>query len=129
MSHRTNTLRLARGNTARPFTGTALDVTLRACDRDVPEPVYLLAIRTCILQQPSCTVVGGISALAIPASRFTKLVHGGPSPIETGGGASSATQRSGGHHQTWSTGFSKPPALEGSLTQPTSCSILRAAAI
>ena len=44
MSHRTNTLRLARGNTARPFTGTALDVTLRACDRDVPEPVYLLAI-------------------------------------------------------------------------------------
>ena len=43
MSHRTNTLRLARGNTARPFTGTALDVTLRACDRDVPEPVYRLA--------------------------------------------------------------------------------------
>ena len=34
MSHRTNTLRLARGNSARPFTGTALDVTLRACDRN-----------------------------------------------------------------------------------------------
>ena len=43
MSHRTNTLRLARGNSARPFTGTALDVTLRACDRNVPDPVYRLA--------------------------------------------------------------------------------------
>jgi hypothetical protein len=43
MSHRTNTLRLARGEPARPFTGTALDVTLRACDRNVPDPVYRLA--------------------------------------------------------------------------------------
>jgi len=43
MSHRTNTLRLARGDSARPFTGTALDVTLRACDRNVPDPVYRLA--------------------------------------------------------------------------------------
>jgi hypothetical protein len=34
--HRTNTIRLARGNSARPFIGTALDVTLRACDRNVP---------------------------------------------------------------------------------------------
>ena len=39
MSNRTNTLRLARarGDSARPFTGTALDVTLCTCDRDVPE--------------------------------------------------------------------------------------------
>ena len=44
MSHRTNTLRLARGDSARPFTGTALDVTLRACDRNVPDPVYRLAL-------------------------------------------------------------------------------------
>jgi hypothetical protein len=46
MSPPTNTLRLARGDTARPFTGTALDVTLRACDRNVPDPVYRLARRT-----------------------------------------------------------------------------------
>ena len=45
MSHRTNTLRIARGEPARPFTGTALDVTLRACDRNVPDPVYRLAER------------------------------------------------------------------------------------
>ena len=40
----TNTLRTARGESARPFTGTALDVTLRACDRNVPDPVYRLAV-------------------------------------------------------------------------------------
>jgi hypothetical protein len=37
----------ARGIPARPFTGTALDVTLRACDRNVPDPVHRLARTAC----------------------------------------------------------------------------------
>ena len=78
MSHRTNTLRIARGNTARPFTGTALDVTLRACDRDVPELVYLLApMKHCLPDGKMASL--NIMASLVAASLCDYLVHGTPS--------------------------------------------------